>query len=67
MLLSAKEVAARLGVCERTAIRLMQSGAIRGFQVGGKLWRTRPEIVDAYIREGLTIRSAPETTSTGRV
>lgn len=53
MLLGTKEVAVLLGVCERTAIRLFESGEVRAFQIRGKLWRTRREIVDSYIRTRL--------------
>jgi len=37
-----KELAHYLGVCERTAIRLMARGELPGFRIG-KLWRIRPE------------------------
>jgi excisionase family DNA binding protein len=58
MLLGSKEVAVALGTSERTALRLFKSGEIKAFQVGkrcgrGKLWRTRPEILQQYLRDNL--------------
>jgi excisionase family DNA binding protein len=45
--LAPKEVAAQLGVCERTACRLMATGQIEGFRIG-RLWRTPLEKVHQY-------------------
>ena len=46
--LSPKEVATLLGVSERTATRLLCSGAVEAFKVRGKLWRTTAAKVAAY-------------------
>ncbi len=40
-LLCVKEAAAHLGVCERTVLRLVRSGAIPAIRVG-RLWRIAP-------------------------
>ena len=45
---SPKDVAAMLAIGERTATRLMQTGAIEAFKLRGKLWRTTPAKVAAY-------------------
>lgn len=54
MLLGAKEVGVLLSVSERTATRMFQNEEIRAFQVNGKLWRTRRDLVDAYVTKGLS-------------
>lgn len=41
----AKELACFLGVSENTARRWMRSGSYGAFQLEGKLWRVRPEMV----------------------
>ncbi len=46
--LGPKEVAAMLGVSDRTVQRLMRSGKLESFRVGPKLWRTLPGKVEAY-------------------
>lgn len=43
-----KEVAAYLGVSERTALRLLSSGAIPGRRVG-KLWRVSPTVLERHV------------------
>ena len=50
-LLSAKEVAAQLGVAERTVTRLFRRKAIRAFPINGpgSPWRTTQEAVEQYI------------------
>jgi hypothetical protein len=42
-------VAVRLGVSERTACRLLAEGAVQGFRLRGKLWRTTPAALESYI------------------
>lgn len=39
----------RLGVSERTACRLLAEGAVQGFRLRGKLWRTTPAALESYI------------------
>ena len=52
-LLGPKDVAALLGVHERTAIKLFATGEIRAFRAGPKLWRTTREVYDAWVAEKL--------------
>lgn len=47
--LAPKEVAALLGISERSALRLMASQEIESFRVG-RLWRTTADRVAAFIR-----------------
>jgi excisionase family DNA binding protein len=49
----AKDVATRLGVEERTAVRLLRTGEIDGFKVNGRVWRTSRENVERYIAREL--------------
>jgi excisionase family DNA binding protein len=53
--LSPKQVAALLGVSERTAARLMASGAIHAFRVGPKLLRTTRAKLLEYQYKGKSI------------
>ncbi len=50
MYLGTKEVAALLGIHERTALRLFQSGEIPGRRVGPKLWRIGRQAFDDYMQ-----------------
>lgn len=48
-LLATKQVATRLGVCDKTALRLFKSGEIRAHQVGPRLWRVSEADYERYI------------------
>jgi excisionase family DNA binding protein len=50
--LSPKDVAAQLGISERTVRRMLNEGHLPGFRIGTKLWRTEQGFVDEYVREG---------------
>src|SRR5436853_1700642 len=50
--LSPKDVAAQLGISERTVKRMLNEGHLPGFRIGTKLWRTEQGFVDEYVREG---------------
>lgn len=52
-LLTAKDVAARLNVSERTALRLLARGEIHGFKVSGKIWRVAEGHLLEYIAREL--------------
>lgn len=57
-LLCAKQVAAQLGVAERTATRLLRDGEIVAFKVGKtKLWRTTAQQVADYIARSLALHT----------
>ena len=53
VLLGTKEVAAVLNVSDDTVLRLFESRRLRAFQIDNKLWRTKCEIVMAWIKENL--------------
>jgi excisionase family DNA binding protein len=53
LVLTASEASQLLRVCDRTGRRLMRSGALGAFRLGGKIWRTTPALVEEYIRESL--------------
>jgi excisionase family DNA binding protein len=53
-LLGAKDVGVRLGMHERTAIRLFESGEMAALKVRGR-WRVRTEDYEAYLRRQATI------------
>jgi excisionase family DNA binding protein len=55
--LCAKQVAARLGVSERSAAKLLRRGEIQGFKLGGRVWRTTEEAVLEYLRRELERQS----------
>jgi len=46
--LSAADCAAQLGIAERTAVRLLAAGSLRGFQAGRK-WRVTEMDLRNYI------------------
>lgn len=50
--LSAKEVAALLGLSQRTVTRMLRAGEIAGFKVNDKLWRTTAAKVADYQERG---------------
>jgi len=52
-LLGPKDVAALLGVHERTAVKLFATGEIRAFKAGPKLWRTTREVYETWVKEKL--------------
>jgi len=43
-----EDVAARWECSEATVRRMLRDGRLRGFRVGGKLWRIRPEVVEEF-------------------
>jgi excisionase family DNA binding protein len=47
--LGAKQVAVRLGISERTALRYMQDGTLPGWRMGKKVWRMEASDLLAYI------------------
>jgi excisionase family DNA binding protein len=49
-LLTAKDVARRLNISERTALRLLARGEIEAFKVSGKIWRVEEAQLEDYIR-----------------
>ena len=51
--LGPKEIAALVGVHERTVVRLFATGELPAFKVGPKLWRTTREAFDAWVKEKL--------------
>ena len=52
-LLCVKEVAARLGVADKTCAKLLRTGQLDGFKLSGKYWRTTEVHVQAYVARKL--------------
>lgn len=53
VILCAKEIAARLGISARSAVRLMKSGDIKSFRAGRKPWRTTELHLESYVQSAL--------------
>ena len=45
---TAATLAERWGVSSTHVYNLLQSGELAGFKIGSKLWRIKPEAVEAY-------------------
>ncbi len=65
-ILGPKDIAARLGISERGATRLMRQGDIPSFRAGAKPWRTTELHLESYIgrqmeveRKGYTLPATP--------
>lgn len=68
LLISAKEVARRLGLSERTVWRLNSAGKLpKPVSVGGKTKRWRPEEIAAWVAAGCPTRIAWEAMTKKRV
>lgn len=55
-LLCAKQIADLFAITERSAAKLMRTGQIRGFKLGGRIWRTTRREVEIYVARELAKR-----------
>lgn len=56
---SVAQVAALWGVSDTFVYDLVNAGSLAAFKLGNKLWRIRPEALDAYERDAATTPPLP--------